>query len=738
MKQVWRIARRELRSYFDHPTAYILLVAFLGLSLFLYFQALFTENLASLRPFYDVLPWLFLIFVPAITMRSLAEERRTGTLDWLLSQPVNEVQVVAGKFLGDWLFTLVGLAGTLPTAAGLLLVSDADPGIMAAQYAGGALLAATLVAVGLFASSTTKNQITAFILSVAIAFVLMLTGMNVVTQTLPTALAAPVSRLSVITHFDAVARGVVDLRDVLYFLSVCFVFVSLAYFVVTRRRLSRERGGYRRLQMGVGALVLATVILNLLGHRIHGRLDLTRNDLYTLSRGTTGVLEDLDDLVTVTFYVSEDLPPEVATTRRDVRDVLDDYRRYSDGMLQVEEVHPEGDGDAAEEARSRGIEEIQFNVLRGDEFQVKTGWMGLAIHYAGGTESIPVIRETDDLEYRLTSKIAALTAETRPLVGFLLGFGSRGPQAFPEFNETLQQHYRVRSLDITGPQVTGLTPDSVRVAVLAAPTDSLSPQASTALREYLDAGGAALVLVEGARVNPRARVPMSTPIEPGLDPVLRPWGVETRPGIAYDLRSALRIQVGQPGSFQAVRDFNLWPHSVAAGPHPILQGRVRVGFGWPRPLAIVDTTRATPLLTTTARGGVRATGTAASPYVELSSAADSLGTRVLATASRGADGRLVVVGDVTFLESWFVSNNPQNVNFASNAVDWLAQEDALIEIRAKDRTPAELVLEGRAEQALLKWLNLAGVPLLFVLFGAFRILRRRRLASRGWDEAPVP
>jgi ABC-2 type transport system permease protein len=733
VKQTWRIARREFRSYFDHPTAYILLVAFLGLGLFLYFQSVYSDGLATLRPFFDLLPWLFLVFVPAITMRTLAEERRTGTLDWLLAQPVNEVQVVAGKFLGDWLFALVALAGTLPTAAGLLMVADPDPGVMVAQYVGGALLAATMVGVGLFASSTTKNQITAFILSVAVGFVLVLAGMGVVGQTLPTALAAPVGRLSVLTHFDAVARGVIDLRDVLYFLSVTFVFCSLAYFNVTRRRLSDRRGGYRRLQVGVGALVLGTLIFNLLGDRIHGRLDLTRNDLYTLSPGTHQVLAELDDLVTVTFYVSDELPTEVTTTRRDIRDVLEDYRRYSEGMLQIEEVHPEGEGETAEQARSLGVREIRFSVLRGDELQVKNGWLGLVVRYAGDTRVLPVVRQTDDLEYRLTSKIVSLLQEDPPVIAFLQGFGARGAGSFPELTSVLQERYEVRSMDFSGPEVPGLSPDSVRVAVLAAPTEEPSPSAVEALLAYVDEGGSALVLSEGVRVDPRARLPTAVPVGAQLDGLLRPWGVAVRPGVVYDLQSAQRIQLAGEESFDAVQDFPLWPLAIPERDHPAFRIGTRVGLAWPRPLAIVDTSRARPLLQTTEQGGVRAPGTVVTPYVDLASSPDSLGKRVLATVSRVSAARVAVVGDVTFLDPMIVRNNPQNITFASSLVDWLAGEERLIDIRSKDRSPSRLTLESSLQRALLKWLNLAGVPLLLVAVGAIRIVRRRRLAGRGWD-----
>ena len=123
MRRIWTVAKREIASFYDHPTAYIMVVAFLGLGLFLTFRTIYAAGIATLRPFFDLLPWLFAIFIPAMTMRALAEERRSGTLEWLLAHPLREVEVVLGKFIGNWIFVLAALVGTIPTAFGLLKVS---------------------------------------------------------------------------------------------------------------------------------------------------------------------------------------------------------------------------------------------------------------------------------------------------------------------------------------------------------------------------------------------------------------------------------------------------------------------------------------------------------------------------------------------------------------------------------------------------------------------------------------
>lgn len=740
MKPMWDVARREFRSYFDHATAYVLVVAFLAVTLYLGFRSILASGMATLRPLFDLLPWLLAVFVPAITMRSLAEERRSGTLEWLVSQPLTEVQIVAGKFLGDWLFALAALAGTLPAAAGLLLVSDADPGILVAQYAGAALLAAAMVAIGLFTSSATQNQITAFIAGTAVSFALVLAGTNFTLMGLPPFVSDLVGRLSLLTHFDSVARGVVDLRDVLYFVTVAGLFLALATWLLVRDRLSAERGAYRRLRTGVASIAAGVVVLNLLGSHIGGRLDLTRNDLYTLSPGTKSVLGDLDDVVTLKLFVSDELPPEVRVTLRDIRDLAADFRRASDGRIRVEEVDPDDSEEAASEARTLGVRPIQFNVMRGDEFQVQRGWLGLAVLYAGERETLPVIRSTEDLEYRLASAVASLVRERTPRVRFLTGFGATGAGRHPELRDMLSDRYDVGSTRIEGDSLPPLTPDSADVVVLAGPTRPLDAAARSALDGYLREGGAGLLLTEGVRTSPRA--PTTLPVSAGLDSLLAPRGLRLRSGVVYDLRSNQRVSTGGQGGFSLVRPYPFWPVARPSPDHAVTRDLDAVSLAWARPLQVSDSSRVEPLLRTTGAAGVRPPGSPVSPTTSFDPAAEDLEVRVLAAAvspdaadstgsaeEEGPGGRLVVVGDADFVASRFVQGARQNLVFAANAVDWLAQDAALIGIRSKDRTPPPLVFESETGRALFRWGNLVGVPLVFVLIGGWRILRRRRLAG---------
>ena len=193
MRAVWTIAQRELKALFDQPTAYILLVVFTAVNGFLSFRQLDLYGVASLRPMFDFLPWVLLLFVPAVTMRALAEDARSGTLEVVLAQPITELELLLGKYLGQVLFLWLALAITLTIPLGLALGTAPQLGILVAQYVGAALLILGLAAVGLWASSVTRNQITArmnAVIWLRVTLALILVGLDPLIVGLPPQLGA--------------------------------------------------------------------------------------------------------------------------------------------------------------------------------------------------------------------------------------------------------------------------------------------------------------------------------------------------------------------------------------------------------------------------------------------------------------------------------------------------------------------------------------------------------------------
>lgn len=226
MRIVWTLVKRELGAYFTSPVAYVFLVIFLLLAGFLTFTAgaFFERGEASLVSFFAWHPWLYLILVPAVGMRVWAEERRSGTIELLLTLPVAPWQAILGKFLASWIFLAVALALTFPAVITVNILGDPDNGIIAAGYVGSLFLAGTYLAITCMTSAMTRNQVVAFILSVVICLFLILAGFNPVTDLLvrwaSPAVVDTIAGFSVITHFDGFQRGVIGSRDVVFFLSV--------------------------------------------------------------------------------------------------------------------------------------------------------------------------------------------------------------------------------------------------------------------------------------------------------------------------------------------------------------------------------------------------------------------------------------------------------------------------------------------------------------------------------------
>jgi ABC-2 type transport system permease protein len=226
MRPAWIIAKRELGAYFTSPVAYVFLVIFLLLTGFFTFTAgaFFERGEASLAAFFGWHPWLYLVLVPAVGMRVWAEERRAGTIELLLTMPVTPWQAILGKFAASWIFLALALALTFPVAITVNVLGDPDNGIVFAGYLGSLFLAGAYLAVTCMTSAMTRNQVVAFILSVVICLFLILVGFNPVTDLLARwaspALVDTVAAFSVVTHFDGFQKGVIDSRDLLFFLSV--------------------------------------------------------------------------------------------------------------------------------------------------------------------------------------------------------------------------------------------------------------------------------------------------------------------------------------------------------------------------------------------------------------------------------------------------------------------------------------------------------------------------------------
>jgi gliding motility-associated transport system permease protein len=235
MQATLTIIRRELAAYFNSPLAYVFIVIFLVLAggLTFYVGAWLERGQADLRVFFQWHPWLYLFLVPAVGMRLWAEERKSGTIEFLMTQPISTVQAVIGKFLAAWLFIGIALALTFPLWLTVNYLGPPDNGVILAGYIGSWLMAGGMLAISAAVSALTKNQVIAFVAAAATCFLFLMSGLEMVQAFFqawaPDFLVEAVARLSLLTSFNAMAQGVLDLRDIILFVSL----IAVSLFINT-------------------------------------------------------------------------------------------------------------------------------------------------------------------------------------------------------------------------------------------------------------------------------------------------------------------------------------------------------------------------------------------------------------------------------------------------------------------------------------------------------------------------
>jgi ABC-2 type transport system permease protein len=227
------IFRKELKSYFNSAVAYVVIVVFLAIIGWFFTSNMFLMNVASLRMMFEIVPAIFLFVIPAITMRLLSEEKKSGTIELLTTKPISDTEIILGKFFAAWALVAIALLPTILYYFSLAAIGDLDKGPVIGGYIGLLLMAGVYISIGLLASSLTENQVVAFILGFVMVFALYM--LDKILLYVPTGLTSIIEYLGVDYHFSNIARGVLDTRDIVYFASVLVCGLSLSVFSLQRR-----------------------------------------------------------------------------------------------------------------------------------------------------------------------------------------------------------------------------------------------------------------------------------------------------------------------------------------------------------------------------------------------------------------------------------------------------------------------------------------------------------------------
>ena len=746
------LIRKDIKGYFDQPTGYILLVLFTAWLSYGFFRSTFDTFEASLRPLFTTeltperlsLPWLLALFVPAATMRLLAEEQRDGTLETLFTQPIKAWVVLGAKFAAGLLFVAVAILATIgiPIALGTPVLTlfafptagDMDVGAVVAQYVGSLFLAASFVAIGLFTSSISRNQIVAFIVGFFFILILMSAGLDQVAITLPTGLASVLQTLSPVTHFSTIARGVIDLRDVLYFAALISTFLSATFLMLRRKSLSHFSPQYRNLQVGVAAFIVLSLLVGWYGNSIGGRLDLTEDKTFTLSEGTSRLLAQLDDILTIKLYESKDPPPQITLVARDVNDFLKDFSSSRDDVKFIR-TFPDDDEDVARQAQMAGVPAVQFNVFGQTEVSTKLGYLGLTITYADRREVIRYIPSVDGFEYSLASLVNKMLLNDPKTVGFLTGHGEKSiQQEINGFASQLVQAYDV--VEVSADSDGGLDLSEIDVLVIAGPTEAMPAAEQEALRSYLTGGGKAMILLDAILID-QGRL-IAVPNQNSLAELVEPFGVLLENNIVLDpqYHESLSFNVGY-GS--VMLGYPFWAH-VPTVDHKVTGAVQQTVMPWASSLGITDAevgeVEVVNLLRTQDTAAVDysygdLSPDPESPAYDLSDKQQfesdiAVAVTGPATNGSGSEFRIVVAGDSDWIADQLVSRSGENLALGLNLIDWLAQEDALAAIRSKIVASRQLEFSSPTHQNVVQYVNIIGIPFVFVLIGIVTSLRRRR------------
>ncbi len=346
MKQVLSITRKELNSYFSSPMALIFVGVFLAATLFTFFWVddFFARGLADLRPMFRWMPILMIFLAAALTMRQWSEEQQTGTLEVLFTLPMKLYQLILGKFLAALALVAVALALTLFLPISISIFGNPDLGPIVGGYLAVMLMASAYIAIGLFISSRTNNQIVSLILTMAVCGLLQLVGSSTITSLFSSNTAEIFRALGTGSRFESIERGVIDVRDLAYYLSLTLIFLFLNILSLDTKRwgvgastkLHRLNG-----QTMVSLMAANLLVLNVLLYPIHtARLDLTQDHEYSLSSATRDLLTNLQEPLLIRGYFSEKNHPLLEPLIPRVKDMLDEYRIASGGKVKVEILDP--------------------------------------------------------------------------------------------------------------------------------------------------------------------------------------------------------------------------------------------------------------------------------------------------------------------------------------------------------------------------------------------------------------
>lgn len=506
-------------------------------------------------------------------------------------------------------------------------------------------------------------------------------------------------------------------------------------------------GLFRSLwESAIQLLLIAALfaVINYIAYERMLRIDLTDDQQYTLSENTMEVLGQLDKPVHITAYFSDDLPPDFEQARREFQHLISDLSRSSDHQIRFAINDPSGDDDAEEQAEQAGIHPVTLDVRQQDRMTQQRVFLGATMEYGEQMEVMPFMRPGMPMEYEIVAALNRMINPVRPVVGLVQGHGQPGRHEMVQLVNQLEYQYRV--MDITN--LESGVPEEVDVLAIIAPQAELSLDEQHQIRRYLQEGGRAFFALNRLEVNPQDG--SESIVKTGLEDLLMEFGVAVDSTLIIDRNSSsVRVpgQAGQHGYANLV-DYPMIPVIQQFADHPVTSGLSSVVFQFLSPVDIVnppDHFTVEELAWSSEESGLIKNDFNPDPMQEWSGA-DFLEAYLPAAVSahgnidgspNNPESAIVVVGDGNFLINGRGGNEQElpadNIHFALNAIDWLADDTGLVELRTKITQSRPLQSTDDNERSLIAYGNVLFPILLISVFGLIRFIKMRRKSQQNKD-----
>jgi ABC-2 type transport system permease protein len=610
---MWSVCKKELRQFFSSLTGYIAIVVFLvvnGLMLFVFRDNIFDYGYATLDRFFGLAPWVLLLLIPAITMRSFSDEFKTGTFELLQTRPLTRWQIVTGKYLGSLIVVIIALLPTLVYFISIQrLSSDAgiDTGAAMGAYIGLFFLAAVFTAIGICSSSFTTNSVVAFIISL-IACALIYYGFDAISKlpALENGMDYYVAMAGIDFHYKSISRGVVDTRDVIYFLSVIFLFL-----MITDRNLIKgktKKAVNKIFASKLGWLVLLVLLLgvNFLAATFHSRLDLTQEKRYTLSKTTRSLVKGLNEQLEIDVFLKGEFPAGFRKLANSTREFLGLLKEANSSKLHFRFISPQDEvpgtqmlwGDSLQNMGALPINlTVQakagqsMNIIFPVAIMRYKGKQSMINLFPGASREISqtqINSAESMMEYQFTSTIDKLTAEKTPAIAYATGNGEPTDARVMDIEQTLSQDYFFKAFDIT----TGPIPQQADVLMIVKPTLKFTDDEKLRIDQFLMQGGRLLCFIDRLYDDDDSLARGKTEIiaydrDLDLTDMFFRYGVRINTDLVMDLRSDFRPIVAGGTAENPQLEYLPWNYFPLLQPPANL--RQSIGYVTARYVNSVDT-----------------------------------------------------------------------------------------------------------------------------------------------------